>query len=212
MKVSASILSCDFSNMEKEISKIENSDLDFLHIDVMDGHFVPNISFGPHVVDCVKKISHIPFETHLMTEYPLDFVEKFKSSDIIIFHLESQNDPMDVIYAIKNMGKKVGISLKPRTDALKIFPYLGQIDLVLIMTVEPGFGGQLFMKNQVKKIKVLKEIIDNKNFKIDLEVDGGINETNAKICQKNGANIAVAGSYIFKSDNPEKSISLLKSI
>lgn len=212
MKVSASILSCDFSNMEKEISKVENSDLDFLHIDVMDGHFVPNISFGPHVVDCVKKISHIPFETHLMIEYPLDFVEKFKSSDTIIFHLESQNNPMDVIYTIKNMGKKVGISLKPKTDSLKIFPYLDQIDLVLIMTVEPGFGGQLFMKNQVKKIKVLKEIIDNKNFKIDLEVDGGINETNAKICKENGANIVVAGSYIFKSDNPEKSISLLKSI
>ncbi len=212
MKVSASILSCDFSNMEKEISKVENSDLDFLHIDVMDGHFVPNISFGPHVVDCVKKISHIPFETHLMTEYPLDFVEKFKSSDTIIFHLESQNDPMDVICAIKDMGKKVGISLKPKTDVLKIFPYLEQIDLVLIMTVEPGFGGQLFMKNQVKKIKVLKEIIDNKNFKIDLEVDGGINEKNAKICKENGANIVVAGSYIFKSDNPEKSINLLKSI
>lgn len=212
MKVSASILSCDFSNMEKEISKVENSDLDFLHIDVMDGHFVPNISFGPHVVDCVKKISHIPFETHLMTEYPLDFVEKFKSSDTIIFHLESQNDPMDVICAIKDMGKKVGISLKPKTDVLKIFPYLEQIDLVLIMTVEPGFGGQLFMKNQVKKIKVLKEIIDNKNFKIDLEVDGGINEKNAKICKENGANIVVAGSYIFKSDNPEKSISSLKSI
>jgi ribulose-phosphate 3-epimerase len=106
MKVSASILSCDFSNMEKEISKIENSNLDFLHIDVMDGHFVPNISFGPHVVDCVKKISNIPFETHLMVEYPLNFVEKFKSSDIIIFHLESQNNPMDVIYTIKNMGKK----------------------------------------------------------------------------------------------------------
>lgn len=212
MKVSASILSCDFSNMEKEISKIENSDLDFLHIDVMDGHFVPNISFGPHVVDCVKKISHIPFETHLMTEYPLDFVEKFKSSDTIIFHLESQNGPMDVICAIKDMGKKVGISLKPKTDVLKIFPYLEQIDLILIMTVEPGFGGQMFMEDQVKKIKVLREIIDNKNFKIDLEVDGGINEKNAKICKENGANIAVAGSYIFKSDNPEKSINLLKSI
>ena len=212
MKVSASILSCDFSNMEKEISKIENSNLDFLHIDVMDGHFVPNISFGPHVVDCVKKISNIPFETHLMVEYPLNFVEKFKSSDIIIFHLESQNNPMDVIYTIKNMGKKVGISLKPKTDSLKIFPYLGQIDLVLIMTVEPGFGVQLFMKDQVKKIKVLREIIDNKNFKIDIEVDGGINEKNAKICKENGANIAVAGSYIFKSEHPEKSISLLKSI
>lgn len=205
MKVSASILSCDFSNMRNEFEKI-NGLVDFIHLDVMDGHFVPNISFGPDIINSFKKLSNIPFESHLMISHPLKYINRFKSSEIIIFHLECDDDPKEVISEIKKMNKKVGISIKPDTDVKSLDKFLDYVDLILIMTVEPGFGGQSFMNNQVEKIKYLKD----KN--IDVEVDGGINNKSAKICRDAGASICVAGTYIFKSDNIRESITKLKEL
>lgn len=202
MKVSASILSCDFSNLENEFKKI-NGLVDFIHLDVMDGHFVPNISFGPDIIDSIRKLSDVPFESHLMISNPLKYIKRFQSSDIIIFHLECDNNPEEVISEIKKMNKKVGISIKPKTDVKNLDKFLEYIDLVLIMTVEPGFGGQSFMQDQVEKIKYLKN-------KIDIEVDGGINDKSSRICEEAGASICVAGTYIFKSDNVLESVKKLR--
>lgn len=202
MKVSASILSCDFSNLENEFKKI-NGLVDFIHLDVMDGHFVPNISFGPDIIDSIRKLSNVPFESHLMISNPLKYINRFKSSDIIIFHLECDDNPEEVISEIKKMNKKVGISIKPKTDVKNLDKFLEYIDLVLIMTVEPGFGGQSFMQDQVEKIKYLKN-------KIDIEVDGGINNKSSRICEDAGASICVAGTYIFKSDNIRESVEKLR--
>ena len=210
MKVSASILSCDFSNMFNEFKKLENSNLDFIHLDIMDGHFVPNISFGPSIVKSLEKLSKFPFETHLMISHPLNFLNKFNSSETIIFHLECYDNPKLIISEIKKMNKKVGISIKPGTNVEKLLPFLKDIDLVLIMTVEPGFGGQKFMKDQVKKIEYLKRVSLEKNLKFDIEVDGGINDETSKICSDAGASICVAGTYIFKSDDVHRSINILK--
>ena len=202
MKVSASILSCDFSNLENEFKNI-NGLVDFIHLDVMDGHFVPNISFGPDIIDSIRKLSDVPFESHLMISNPLKYIKRFQSSDIIIFHLECDNNPEEVISEIKKMNKKVGISIKPKTDVKNLDKFLEYIDLVLIMTVEPGFGGQSFMQDQVEKIKYLKH-------KVDIEVDGGINDKSSRICEEAGASICVAGTYIFKSDNVLESVKKLR--
>ncbi len=204
MKVSASILSCDFSNIKNEFDKI-NGLVDFIHLDVMDGHFVPNISFGPDIINSLKKLSDIPFESHLMISNPLKYIDRFESSDIIIFHLECDDNPEEVISKIRKINKKVGISIKPKTNVKELDRFLDYIDLVLIMTVEPGFGGQSFMYDQLKKIEYLR----NKN--IDIEVDGGINDKSSKICKDAGVSICVAGTYIFKSDNIRESIKKLKN-
>ena len=211
-KISASILSCDFLHLENELKKLEGKGIDSFHLDIMDGHFVPNISFGPHVAHCIDKISNVPSEVHLMVSNPLKFIDQFPLSKTIIFHLESSDDPFDVISKIKNLKKSVGISIKPGTNIDRIVPFFKFLDLVLVMTVEPGFGGQTFMYDQVGKIENLKKIINNENLNLDIEVDGGINYETAKICAEAGASIAVAGTYIFKSDNARNSINLLKSI
>lgn len=213
MKISVSILSCDFANISNEIYKINKFNINFVHLDIMDGNFVPNISFGPHISRCIKKISKIPIETHLMISNPVKFIEKFDFSHTIIFHFEScdnNKNIINIINLIKNLKIKAGISIKPETCVEKIFPYLKYIDLVLIMTVEPGFGGQKFLENQVQKIKFLKNFKEQNNLNFDIEVDGGINNISARICENNGANIAVAGTYIFNSENIEKSINLLR--
>ena len=210
MKISASVLSCDFSDISKEIDKISNLNVDFLHLDVMDGHFVPNISFGAHISKCIKKISKIPIETHLMVSNPIKFIEQFGFSSTIIFHFESDDNVKDAIGLIKNFNIKAGISIKPKTSVEKILHCLENIDLVLIMTVEPGFGGQKFMENQVQKMKFLKNFKEKNNLNFDIEVDGGINDITARTCENSGADIAVAGTYIFSSENIEKSINLLR--
>ena len=210
MKVSASILSCDFSNMYNEFKKLENSKIDFVHLDIMDGHFVPNISFGPDIVSSLKKISKFPFEAHLMISHPLSFLSKFESVETIIFHLECNDNPIEVVSAIKNMNKKVGISIKPKTSVQKVVPFLDNVDLVLIMTVEPGFGGQKFMNDQIEKIEFLKNFSKKNNLNFDIEVDGGINDDTCKLCSNAGASICVAGTYIFKSDDVIKSVDSLK--
>lgn len=210
MKISASILSCDFSCISKEIDKVNFAGIDFIHLDIMDGHFVPNISFGAHVSRCVKKVSEVPAETHLMVSHPMDFVEKFDFSDTIIFHFESEDDIEDTVNLIKKFNIKAGISIRPKTDIEKILPYIENVDLVLVMTVEPGFGGQKFMEPQVEKIKYLKDFKSRNNFNFDIEVDGGINNVSARICEDNGADIVVAGTYIFNSEDVIKSVNLLR--
>ena len=164
IKVSPSMLACDFSKMGLEIGKITNCGADLVHMDVMDGHFVPNISFGPAVIKSMRDKSNLPFDTHLMISKPYDYIEKFveAGADIITFHLESQSDIIKTIEKIKSFGIKAGLAINPETDVTSLLSYLELIDLALVMTVHPGFGGQKFMANQMKKVEILKENIINK--------------------------------------------------
>lgn len=206
IKISPSILASDYANLESELNRISASDL--IHIDVMDGHFVPNISIGAPVVASIKKVCNIPFDVHLMISNPLQYAEDFAKAgaDIICFHAESDSDIQQTIDKIVSLGKKPAIAIKPKTEVDVVLPYLNQLAMVLVMTVEPGFGGQSFMESTMPKIEKIREI----NKDIDIEVDGGINAETIKIASRAGANVFVAGSAVFKAENPNDMIMKLK--
>ena len=215
IKISPSILSADFNQLGNEIKRLEEGGADLIHVDVMDGHFVPNLTIGPPVIKALKKNCSIKFDVHLMISPVHKYIEAYSDAgaDIITIHPEATEDLSASISKIKELKKKVGVSLNPETKVNVIKDYLNQIDLVLIMSVNPGFGGQKFMPEVLDKIKELKNIQKDKNIDFDIEIDGGINFENSKIAIEAGANILVSGTTIFKSNNGDvkKNIDLLRS-
>jgi len=213
--ISPSILAGDFSQLGKDIQKLEDAGADMIHVDVMDGHFVPNITIGPPVIKSLRKYTDLPFDVHLMISPVHKYIEDFSKagSDIITIHPEATESVKDSIDLIKSLEKKVGLSLNPDTPIDKIEKYLDQIDLVLVMTVYPGFGGQKFISKVLNKIKNLKNIKDENKFRFDIEVDGGVNFENNKLAIEAGANILVSGTTIFKNNNGDikKNIDLLRN-
>ena len=210
--ISPSILSADFVNLERDIKLTEKAGADWLHIDVMDGHFVPNITIGMPVVKSIKKVSSIPLDVHLMIEHPEKFVEAFEDAgaDIITFHYEATDDVLSIVNLIKSYKHnkvKVGLSIKPKTKAEEIFKFLPYLDLILIMTVEPGFGGQSFMHDCTKKIAEIKQKASDN---LIIQVDGGINNITGHICTSLGANSLVVGNYIYKNENIAQAIKSLR--
>ena len=215
IKISPSILSADFSNLRTEIQRLESGGADMIHVDVMDGHFVPNLTIGPPVIKALKKHSSLLFDVHLMISPVHKYIQSYSEAgaDIITIHPEATEDLNSSILKIKELGKKVGISLNPETKIDVILEFLEKIDLVLSMSVNPGFGGQKFMPEVLSKVKELKKIQSEKKLNFDIEIDGGINFENSKKAIEAGVNILVSGTTIFKSNNGDikKNIELLKS-
>lgn len=209
MLVAPSILTADFSNLKEELKSINNAD--YIHLDIMDGHFVPNISFGPYISSKIRKVTNIPFDTHLMVSNPLDWIEKFAidNTHYITVHYES-NKYLEAIDKIKGLNIKAGLSIKPKTNVSEIKHLLPKIDLVLVMSVEPGFGGQKFMPNAINKIKELVQLRKEMNLNFIIEVDGGINADTIGSVKEAGVDMIVAGSYIFNQKNRKAIIKQLK--
>ncbi len=210
MIVSASLLGCDLSQLKNEIDRVENNGCEWLHYDVMDGVFVPNISFGQPILKAVKKSSKGFIDTHLMIVNPEKYIKEFADSDLITFHIEATHKPKECIEFAHSVGCKCGISIKPNTPVSEIAEFLPLVDLVLVMSVEPGFGGQSFMPSCLEKISSLRKIIDDNGYKCLIEVDGGINADTSKLIKNAGADVAVSGSYLFRAEDTKNAIESLR--
>ena len=203
MKIAPSMLSCDFAKMGDELVRIDKGGADWIHLDVMDGHFVPNITIGPAIVSALRPYSKLPFDVHLMIDYPLDYIEQFvkAGADIITFHIEAKSDIQATIDKIKSFGVKPGLVVKPKTSAEEVFPYLEQVDLILVMTVEPGFGGQSFMADMLPKVTAIKEKAKELGKDMLVEIDGGVNDKTISQAAKFGVDVCVSVTGVFKSSD-----------
>lgn len=212
VKISPSVLACDFNNFGSEITKVTNAGAEYIHLDVMDGHFVPNISFGVPVVEAARKVTDAVLDVHLMISNPEKYIKAFSDAgaDIITFHYEATNEPSKLIDLIHSLGKKAGVSIKPATPSFVLEPLMQKLDLVLIMTVEPGFGGQKIIESCIDKVKEVWGMAQKLGVNPKIEVDGGITPENVHLLKENGANVIVAGSAVFKAENPESVIAALK--
>ena len=213
MKISPSILSCDFSRMGEEFARMEKCGADWLHIDVMDGHFVPNLTLGAPIVKALRPYASIPFDVHLMISNPLQYVPDFlkAGADILTFHIESDSPVEETIELVRAGGSVPALSLKPKTPAEAVFPYLDRLGMVLVMTVEPGFGGQKFMPAAVEKIAAIRAEAQRRGLSTDIEVDGGIDAATAPLCAVAGANVLVAGSAVFGAKDPAAAMSAIRA-
>lgn len=214
MKISPSILSCDYGKIAEELKNMEACGVDYMHIDVMDGHFVPNITLGAPVVKCIKKATSVPFDVHLMISEPLKYIDDFAAAgaDIITFHTECDSPIDETIDRILSHGIRASLTVKPKTPVEDILPYLDKLSMVLVMTVEPGFGGQSFMEDMMPKVSLLRKEIDRRGLNCEIEVDGGINEKTIAIAAKAGADVFVSGNAIFSSPDRKAAVEKFKAI
>jgi ribulose-phosphate 3-epimerase len=212
VKIAPSILSADFSKLGEEIKDVEKGGADYIHVDVMDGHFVPNITIGPLIVEAIRPITKLPLDVHLMIEHPDQYIEAFANAgaDYITVHVEACKHLHRTIHHIKSFGVKAGVVLNPATPVQMIEHVIDDIDMVLLMTVNPGFGGQKFIEHVLPKIRQVKDLVDKKGLSVEIEVDGGVNEETARKCVEAGANVLVAGSAIYNEKDRKKAIEKIR--